>query len=80
MNEESIIKIRKIIADKFNLEIDEVTMDKNLEFDFGADSLDLYEILVDIENTFDMKFSDEEYENVKSINDIVKVIENKKQI
>lgn len=66
-------KIREIIADKLGIAEDEITMDTSFE-DIGADSLDIVEVIMAIEEEYDVQVSDSEAENAKTVGDVVKYI------
>lgn len=68
-------KVREIICDQLELEEDAVTMDAILLEDLGADSIDLADLVMTFEDEFDMEISDEALENIKTVSDIVKFIE-----
>jgi len=68
-------KVQKIICDQFSVTEDDVTMESNIANDFQADSLDLIDLAMTIEDEFDMEVPDEELENIKTVGDIVKFIE-----
>ena len=68
-------KIRAIICDQFELEEDAVTLDSVLLEDLGADSLDLVDLVMTFEDEFDMEISDEDLENIKTVGDVVRFIE-----
>ena len=68
-------KIREIICDQLELEEDQVTMDSNLLEDLGADSIDLADLVMTFEDEFNMEISDEALENIKTVSDIVKYVE-----
>jgi acyl carrier protein len=68
-------KVKKIICEQFGIEASEVTMESSIADDFGADSLDLVDLAMTIEDAFDIEVPDEELENVKTVGDIVKFIE-----
>ena len=68
-------KIREIIAEQFEAEIDSITMDTTVADDLGADSLDIVEVLMSIEDEFDVEIPDEAIENIKSVGDLVNYIE-----
>ncbi|MBQ0111435.1 MAG: acyl carrier protein [Oscillospiraceae bacterium] len=69
-------KIRKILAEQFGREEDEITEDTLIVDDLGADSLDVVELLMSIEDEFEIEVPDEEIENIKSVADVVNYIEN----
>ncbi len=68
-------KVRVIICDQLELDEDVVTMDAVLLEDLGADSIDLADLVMTLEDEFDMEISDEELENIRTVADIVKFIE-----
>jgi acyl carrier protein len=68
-------KIREIICDQLELEEDQVTMDSVLLEDLGADSIDLADLVMTFEDEFNMEISDEALENIKTVSDIVKYVE-----
>ncbi|WP_139904535.1 acyl carrier protein [Clostridium thermarum] len=67
-------KVREIIADKLSLDEDEITMESSFIDDFGADSLDLVELIMALEDEFDMEIPDEEVENISTVADVVEYI------
>ncbi len=68
-------KIREIICNQLELEEDMVTLDSVLLDDLGADSLDLVDLVMTFEDEFDMEISDEDLENIKTVGDVVRFIE-----
>lgn len=70
-------KIKDIIVEQLDVEEDEVTMEASITEDLGADSLDVVDLVMSIEESFDVEIPDEEVENIKTVGDIVKYIENK---
>ena len=68
-------KVKKIIAEELNVKEEKITMEANLVEDLEADSLDAVEIIVRIEEEFDLQVDDEAAENVKTVGDLVKCIE-----
>ena len=67
--------VKKIIAEELNVKEEKITMEANLVEDLEADSLDAVEIIVRIEEEFDLQVDDEAAENVKTVGDLVKCIE-----
>ncbi|MFR5264387.1 MULTISPECIES: acyl carrier protein [Clostridium] len=65
-------KIRTIICDKLEIEESKVTLETTFE-DLGADSLDLFEVIMDIEEEFDIKL--EEANDIKTVKDAVDYVE-----
>lgn len=68
-------KVRKIICEQFDLDEENVTADTLLEDDLEADSLDLVDLVMSFEDEFQIEVPDEEIENIKTVGDIVKYIE-----
>ena len=68
-------KVREILMDQLDVEEDAVTMDSNIQNDLGADSLDIVDLVMSLEEEFDCEIPDEEIENIKTVGDIVKYIE-----
>ncbi|MCL2513196.1 MAG: acyl carrier protein [Oscillospiraceae bacterium] len=67
-------KIRAIICDQLELEEDNVAMESDME-DLGADSLDLVDLVMALEDEFEIEVPDEELESFKTVGDVVKFIE-----
>ena len=70
-------KIKDIIVEQLDVEEDAVTMEASITEDLGADSLDVVDLVMSIEESFDVEIPDEEVENIKTVGDIVMYIENK---
>lgn len=70
-------KIKDIIVEQLDVEEDAVTMEASITEDLGADSLDVVDLVMSIEESFDVEIPDEEVENIKTVGHIVKYIENK---
>ncbi|GAA3651591.1 acyl carrier protein [Asaccharospora irregularis] len=68
-------KVVEIIKDQLGVEDKEITMETSLMKDLEADSLDAVEIIMALEDEFDIEIPDTEAEKFKSIGDIVKYIE-----
>lgn len=68
-------KVRDILCDQLEQEEDAVTMESLVMEDLGADSLDVVDIVMSIEDEFEIEVPDEVIENVKTVGDIVKFIE-----
>ena len=68
--------VREILVEQLDVEEDAVTMDASITGDLGADSLDIVDLVMSLEEEFDTEIPDEEIENIKTVGDIVKYIEN----
>ena len=66
-------KIREIIADQLGIEVDEISMETKVKEDLSADSLDLFQIINEIEDEFDVKI--EEIESINTVADVVNFVE-----
>ncbi|HIW48065.1 MAG TPA: acyl carrier protein [Firmicutes bacterium] len=66
-------KIRDIIAEQTGKDAEEITMETSVKDDLEADSLDLFQIINDIEDEFDIKIED--VENIKTVGDVVKLVD-----
>lgn len=71
-------KVQKIICNELHLDPSKVTEDANLKDDLGADSLDAVEIVMCIEDEFDLQIDDSYVSDIKTVGDIVKYIESLK--
>lgn len=70
-------KIKAIIVEQLSVDEDDVTMDTHLMKDLEADSLDAVEIIMAIEDEFDIEVPDEDAEKFQCVGDIVKYVEEK---
>jgi acyl carrier protein len=70
-------KIKELLAEQLNIPADKITMESRVIEDLGADSLDVVEMLMALEDNFNVTVSDEESVNLKTIGDIVKLIDSK---
>lgn len=68
-------KIQKIIAEVLNVDMEEVTMEATFVDDLGADSLDVFQIVMGIEEEFDIEINHEDAEKILSVGDAVEQIE-----
>ena len=68
-------KTRALISSKMKIDESEITEDKHLFNDLGADSLDFVELSMTLEREFNVKFSEEDMANVKTVGDLYKLIE-----
>ncbi|MBR2042682.1 MAG: acyl carrier protein [Oscillospiraceae bacterium] len=69
-------KVREILCDQLDIDPEEVTLDTNIIDDLGADSLDLVDFVMSLEDEFDQEIPDEDIESIRTIGDIVSYIEN----
>ena len=69
-------KLKKIIAEVLNVDPDEITMETTFQDDLGADALDVYQIIMGIEEEFDIEIPAETAEQVTTVEDAVEMIKN----
>ena len=69
-------KLQKIISEVLNVDEDEITMETTFVDDLGADSLDVFQIIMGIEEEFDIEIANEEAENIITVADAVEQIKN----
>lgn len=69
-------KLQNIIAEVLNIETEEITMESTFIDDLGADSLDVFQIIMGIEEEFDIEIPNEEAEKIVTVADAVEQIKN----
>mgnify|MGYP000976186455 FL=1 len=67
-------KIRDIIAEQLGIEASEITPESTFVDDLGADSLDIVELIMALEEEFNMEIPDEEAEKISTVGDVVEYI------
>ena len=70
-------KVKKLLAEQLNIDESKITENSKVIDELGADSLDVVEMLMTLEDEFNVTVSDEESVNLKTVADIVKLIETK---
>ncbi len=70
-------QIKKILAEQFSMNEDDITVDTSFTEDIGADSLDLVELVMALEQEFDIEIDDDEVEKIKTVGDAVRYIKDK---
>jgi acyl carrier protein len=68
-------KVKAILAEQLDVDAETLSMETDIGKDLNADSLDVVEILMSLEDEFDVEIPDEEIENIKTIGELVKYIE-----
>ena len=71
-------KLKKVIAEVLNVDPEEITMDTTFTDDLGADSLDVFQIIMGIEEEFDIEIPAEEAEKISTVEEAVELIKNAK--
>ena len=67
-------KVRTIICDNLNISEDEITADTSFIDDLHADSLDIVEVVIEMETEFDIEISDEDFPGINTVGDLVDYI------
>ncbi|NLW17673.1 MAG: acyl carrier protein [Firmicutes bacterium] len=75
MSDKLFLQVRKMIAEHLNQVEEQITMDSSFTDDLGADSLDLIEMIMGMEEMFDIEISESEAESIKTVGDAVRFIQ-----
>ena len=70
-------KVKEIIAEQMSVSADKITLEASFADDLNADSLDIFQMISELEEAFDMEFSNEDAEKIKTVGDAVKYIQEK---
>ena len=70
-------KMKEIIADQLGVNADEVTADSNFKDDLGADSLDLFELVTNLEDEYGVEIPAEDLENMATVGDVINYLKSK---
>ena len=68
-------KVKEMISEFFEIEADEITLSTDFAMDLGFDEIDMADLVMDAEDTFNMELPDEYLEKIKTVGDLVKFIE-----
>lgn len=68
-------KMRQILAEQLDADIDSITLETDIADDLGADSLDVVEMLMSIEDEFELEIPDEKIEGLKTVGQVVDYIQ-----
>lgn len=72
---ETFNRVQRIIVDRLDVDAAEVTMEASVKDDLGADSLDVMDLILELEDEFSMEISDDQAEKINTVGDIVTYIE-----
>ena len=72
-------KVKEILSKQLEVSVDEIQLANSLQEDLGADSLDVVEIVMALEDEFSIEIADEETAKIKTVDDIVKYIDSQKE-
>lgn len=70
-------KVKALIAEQLDVKEDDITEASNIQDDLGADSLDVVDLVMALEDEFEIEIPEDQVENIKTVGDIVKFIEDK---
>ena len=77
-NEEIFQTMKDLVSEQFGMELDEVTLETSFEDDLNADSVDIVDLSMALEEEFDMdEMSEEEASAIKTVGDLVRFLQNK---
>ena len=68
-------KVKMILINQFDVDEDRITHETNIADDLGADSLDVVDMLMSLEDEFDVEIPDDEIEKIRTVGDLVTYIE-----
>ncbi len=68
-------RVKRIIIDRLGVDESEVILEASFKDDLGADSLDVVELVMELEDEFDMEISDEDAEKITSVGEVVNYIQ-----
>lgn len=67
-------RVKKIIVDRLGVDAEEVKLESSFKDDLGADSLDIVELVMELEDEFEMEISDEDAEKITTVGEVVEYI------
>lgn len=78
MSAEVFDRVKHIVIERLGVDEAEVTLEASFKDDLGADSLDVVELVMELEDEFDMEISDEDAEKITSVGEVVNYIQSHK--
>lgn len=72
-------RIKELVAEQLSVDVAELTLETSLKDDLNADSLDLFQIIMSLEEEFSIEIPTEDTESIQTIGDIEKYLNNKKE-
>jgi len=79
MSEKIFEQVKNIIASQFDKKPEDINLETRFYNDLAADSLDLFQMITDLEDKFGLEFNNESAEKIKTVGDVVEYIKNCKQ-
>ncbi|MBB6062968.1 MULTISPECIES: acyl carrier protein [Thermosipho] len=70
-------QVSKILAEKLNIPIEDIDESSNIIDDLGADSLDVVDLVMILEDEYGIRIEDDELENISTVEDVINIIESK---
>ena len=70
-------QVKQVISDEMGIDVEEIQDDKNLCHDLGCDSLDIVELLIDLEDKFSIEIDDLDFEKLYTVKSVIGFIEKK---
>ncbi len=67
-------KVKKILSEQFSVDEDSITMETDISEDLGADSLDVVDLLMSLEDEFEIEIPDDDVEGIKTVGQLVEYI------
>ncbi|WP_044642593.1 acyl carrier protein [Risungbinella massiliensis] len=77
MATETLERVKKIVVEQLNVEAEEVTMEAGIKEDLGADSLDVVDLIMQLEDEFGITIEEDQAEKINTVGDIVNFITSK---
>ncbi|HET7579597.1 MAG TPA: acyl carrier protein [Bacillales bacterium] len=74
MSEDILSRVQKIVADRLDVDEDKIKPESSFKDDLEADSLDVVELVMELEDEFDMEISDEDAEKIATVGDVIDYI------
>lgn len=71
---DTLERVKKIVVDRLGVEESVITLESNFKEDLDADSLDVVELVMELEDEFDIEISDEDAEKIATVGDVVNYI------
>jgi len=79
MSEAITDRVKSIIVDQLNVSADEVTIEASFIEDLGADSLDIVELIMALEEEYDIEIPDEDAEKIQTVQDVTSYIQSRQE-
>ncbi|EKF49236.1 acyl carrier protein, partial [Thermosipho africanus H17ap60334] len=73
-------QVSKILAEKLNIPIEDIDESSNIIDDLGADSLDVVDLVMILEDEYGIRIEDDELENISTVEDVINIIESKLKV